>query len=63
MVLKFQYPILLPGSSTDEVHHNPIYKHFTGAFSLDEICCSTGQSAAQIEETVERDPNVVMLWK
>lgn len=47
----------------EDIKSNPVYKHFTGTYSLDEICCSTGQSVAQIEDIVERDPNVVMLWK
>ncbi|XP_029043128.1 GATOR complex protein NPRL2 isoform X2 [Osmia bicornis bicornis] len=60
----YKYPIYLPGSPcNEEAKNNPIYKYFTGTYSLDEICCSTGQSAAQIEDIVERDPNVVMLWK
>lgn len=60
-----QYPVLLPGASYGEEtrNHHSIYRYFTGTYSLDEICCSTGQSAAQIEDIVERDPNVVMLWK
>lgn len=60
----FQYPILLPGIPyNEETRNNPVYKYFTGTYNLDEICCSTGQSVAQIEEIVERDPNIVMLWK
>ncbi|XP_033330459.1 nitrogen permease regulator-like 2 isoform X2 [Megalopta genalis] len=60
----YKYPICLPGlPCSDEMKNNPVYKYFTGTYSLDEICCSTGQSAAQIEDIVERDPNVVMLWK
>ena len=59
-----QYPVLLPGAScSEEVKNNTIYKYFTGTYSLDEICCSTGQSAAQIEDIIERDPNVLMIWK
>ncbi|XP_066587109.1 GATOR complex protein NPRL2 [Prorops nasuta] len=59
----YKYPILLPGSYNEETKNIPIYKYFTGLYSLDEICCSTGQPAAQIEDIVERDPNIVMLWK
>ncbi|XP_015597439.1 GATOR complex protein NPRL2 isoform X1 [Cephus cinctus] len=59
----YKYPIHIPSNSTEEGRTNPIYKYFTGAFNLDEICCCIGQSVAQIEEIVERDPNVVMLWK
>nr|XP_050859199.1 GATOR complex protein NPRL2 isoform X5 [Vespula vulgaris] len=60
----YKYPILLPGIPyNEETRNNPVYKYFTGTYNLDEICCSTGQSVAQIEEIVERDPNIVMLWK
>ena len=60
----YKYPIYLPGSPcNEEMKTNPTYKYFTGTYSLDEICCSTGQSAAHIEDIVERDPNVIMLWK
>ncbi|XP_070152194.1 GATOR complex protein NPRL2 isoform X2 [Polyergus mexicanus] len=60
----YNYPVLLPGAScSEEAKNNPIYKYFTGTYSLDEICCSTGQSTAQIEDIIERDPNVLMIWK
>ncbi|CAB0036860.1 unnamed protein product [Trichogramma brassicae] len=58
-----KYPILLPDNHSEEERNNPLYKYFTGSYSLDEICCTTGQSSAQIEDMVERDPSVVMLWK
>ncbi|XP_015115032.1 GATOR complex protein NPRL2 isoform X1 [Diachasma alloeum] len=64
----YRYPIYIKGTcgemeEEDDCRSDSIYKYFTGSYSLDEICCTTGQSAAQIEETVEKDPNVVMLWK
>ena len=64
-----QYPIHVEGlcaesdADDDEIHVEPIYKFFTGEYSLDEICCNTGQSVAQIEEMVEKNPSVFMLWK
>lgn len=59
----YKYPIRLPGILSEECKNNVLYKYFTGSYNLDEICCSTGQTVAQIEDIVERDPNVVMLWK
>lgn len=60
----YNYPVLLPGAaSSEEAKNNPIYKYFTGTYSLDEICCSTGQSTAQIEDIIERDPNVLIIRK
>ncbi|GAB1866452.1 Tumor suppressor candidate 4 [Camponotus japonicus] len=60
----YNYPVLLPdAASSEEAKNNPIYKYFTGTYSLDEICCSTGQSNAQIEDIIERDPNVLIIRK
>lgn len=51
-----KYPVLL-GENTE------LQKSFSGAASLDEICCSAGISAQQLEDHLERDHNVVLLWK
>ncbi|XP_057321013.1 GATOR complex protein NPRL2 isoform X1 [Microplitis mediator] len=67
----YKYPIYVKGSFGDNNFYDnfennkndPVYKYFTGAYSFDEICCNTGQSVAQIEDIVERDPNVVVLFK
>ncbi|XP_029175760.1 GATOR complex protein NPRL2 [Nylanderia fulva] len=60
----YNYPVLVPGASnSEEAKNNPIYKYFTSTYSLDEICCSTGQTTAQIEDIIERDPNVLTIWK
>ncbi|XP_011876032.1 PREDICTED: nitrogen permease regulator 2-like protein isoform X2 [Vollenhovia emeryi] len=60
----YNYPVLHPEAvSSEEAKNNPVYKYFTGAYNMDEICCSTGQSVAQIEDIVERDPNVLMIRK
>ncbi|XP_020282049.1 nitrogen permease regulator 2-like protein isoform X2 [Pseudomyrmex gracilis] len=60
----YNYPVLLPGAScSEEAKTNPIYKYFTGTYSIDEICCNTNQSAAQIEDIIDRDLNVVVIWK
>ncbi|KRT82919.1 hypothetical protein AMK59_4344 [Oryctes borbonicus] len=53
------------------VHKYPIFlgdnqelqKSLSGAASLDEICCATGVSAQQLEDQLDRDNNVVVLWK
>ncbi|KAH0949649.1 hypothetical protein HN011_007984 [Eciton burchellii] len=60
----YNYPVLLPGAScNEEARNNPIYRYFTGTYSLDEICCNTGHSTAHIEDIIERDSNVLMIWK
>lgn len=51
-----KYPIVLSEPSD-------LQKSFSGAASLDEICCATGVTAQQIEDQLERDHNVVLLWK
>jgi nitrogen permease regulator 2-like protein len=38
-------------------------KMYNGLHSLDEICCKTGLSPAKIEEDIESDTNVTVLWK
>lgn len=34
-----------------------------GLNSSDEICCSTGMQAQQLEELVDKDPNLILIWK
>lgn len=38
-------------------------KLFTGHHSLDEICCKTGLSPSKIEEDIDSDTNVTVIWK
>lgn len=51
-----KYPVVL-NDVTD------LQKSFSGAQSLDEICCATGVTTQQLEDQLERDHNVVVLWK
>ena len=51
-----KYPILLSESAD-------LQKSLSGAANLDEICCATGVTAQQLEDQLERDHNVVLLWK
>uniref|UniRef100_A0A6M2DGE4 Putative nitrogen permease regulator 2-like protein n=1 Tax=Xenopsylla cheopis TaxID=163159 RepID=A0A6M2DGE4_XENCH len=55
------------------IHKYPIYtggdppvnmqRLFTGQLSIDELCCSIGMSLPQIEDIIESDPDVLMLYK
>lgn len=53
------------------VHKYPVHlseqsdlpRVLSGASNLDEICSSAGISTAELEDQLERDHNVVMLWK
>jgi hypothetical protein len=46
------------GTAKDSLHRS-----FTGLQSVDEICCAHGLSNQQFEDQVERDPDVVLIWK
>ncbi|PSN44385.1 Nitrogen permease regulator 2-like protein [Blattella germanica] len=58
----YKYPVHMErncgGSAKDS-----LYRSFTGLHSLDEICCTHGMSNQQLEEQMERDPSVIVLWK
>lgn len=38
-------------------------KLYTGLHTLDEICCKTGLSPSKIEEDIDSDTNVTVIWK
>lgn len=48
-----KYPVVL----------GDIQKSFSGAQNLDEICCASGVTTQHLEDQLERDHNVVVLWK
>ncbi|XP_056642853.1 GATOR complex protein NPRL2 [Diorhabda sublineata] len=52
-----KYPVLL----TDEP--DELEKSLSGESSLDELCCSIGVASQQLEDQLERDHNVMLLWK
>ncbi|KAB0793520.1 hypothetical protein PPYR_13140 [Photinus pyralis] len=43
--------------------NHELQKSFSGGASLDEICCVAGINVQQLEDQLERDHNVVILWK
>ncbi|KAF5271253.1 hypothetical protein FQR65_LT17663 [Abscondita terminalis] len=51
-----KYPIFL-GDNYE------LQKSVSGVSSLDEICCAAGINAQQLEDHLERDHNIVLLWK
>jgi hypothetical protein len=58
----FQYPVFVEGNG----HLSPMtppQRDFSGLASLDEICCATGLSSQQLEEEIECDPRVTVIWK
>jgi hypothetical protein len=46
------------GNGKDSLHRS-----FSGLQSVDEICCAHGLSNQQFEDQVERDQNVILIWK
>ncbi|XP_071523513.1 GATOR1 complex protein NPRL2 isoform X2 [Panulirus ornatus] len=59
------YPILLP---SEDPHHTPtkqsaIHTMCNGLHSYDEICCKFGLTFRELNDKIERDPNILILWK
>lgn len=57
-----KYPVFVEGNG----HLSPMtppQRDFSGLASLDEICCATGLSSQQLEEEIECDPRVTVIWK
>ncbi|XP_046985009.1 GATOR complex protein NPRL2 isoform X1 [Schistocerca americana] len=57
-----KYPVYIKSTN----HCQPVtsLQHsFTGLLSYDEVCCTRGYSPKTLEEKVESDPSVVVIWK
>ncbi|XP_058127224.1 GATOR complex protein NPRL2 [Anopheles ziemanni] len=52
-----KYPIFTGSIPT------PKHKLYTGLNSFDEICCKTGLSPSRIEQEIDMDSNVTVIWK
>ncbi|KAJ9586196.1 hypothetical protein L9F63_020154 [Diploptera punctata] len=59
----YKYPVYLTSGQAKGSVKDPMYRSFTGLHSLDEICCTYGISNQQLEEQVEKDPSVILIWK
>lgn len=60
----YKYPIHIGDSSAEVgVVSNHLLRYFTGNYSLDEICCAEGISTQQLEDQIDQDPNVILIWK
>ncbi|CAG9860150.1 unnamed protein product [Phyllotreta striolata] len=51
-----KYPVILSDNAD-------LHKSLSGVSSLDELCCSIGVPSQQLEDQLERDNNVMLLWK
>ncbi|XP_052859712.1 GATOR complex protein NPRL2 [Anopheles cruzii] len=52
-----KYPIFTGSVPT------PKHKLYTGLNSFDEICCKTGLAPSRIEQEIDMDSNVTVIWK
>ncbi|KAI1292649.1 GATOR complex protein NPRL2 [Halotydeus destructor] len=57
-----KYPVLTTDPSAISAQRG-VYRLFDGSHSLDEICVLTSKSPLEIEEKVEKHPQVVTIWK
>ncbi|XP_064110777.1 GATOR1 complex protein NPRL2-like [Macrobrachium nipponense] len=61
-----QYPVLL---QPDDINfstsskQSSLHKLCNGFHSYDEICCKLGLTYKELNDQVERDPNILVLWK
>ncbi|XP_059489456.1 GATOR complex protein NPRL2 [Neocloeon triangulifer] len=59
-----KYPVFLGGGHSSELAvTTPLHQQFNGLHSFDEICCTTGLSASQLDQIVDSDPSVFLIWK
>jgi len=57
-----QYPVYLSQDSKENAKDS-LHRSFTGLQSVDKIFCAHGLSSQQFEDQVERETNVVLIWK
>ena len=76
-MLLFQKPMLDPyglnGISDNEIREEHLYRlrrkfgslyvMFDGTHTYDEICLAHDMTHAELDEVVERDPDVLIMWK
>ena len=41
----------------------PLYEMFDGTHTYDEICLTHDMTHAELDEVVERDPDILIIWK
>ncbi|XP_064597305.1 GATOR1 complex protein NPRL2-like [Liolophura sinensis] len=57
----YKYPIKL--LDAEYTKGKQLYEFCNGCHNYDEICCKTGLSTQELEEKLEKDPNIVIIWK
>ncbi|XP_077298080.1 GATOR1 complex protein NPRL2-like [Arctopsyche grandis] len=59
-----KYPVTVSCDGSDSESGSSISNRIhTGLVSLDELCCQNGATMASLEEQLERDRTISMLWK
>ncbi|MCL4140465.1 UNVERIFIED_CONTAM: hypothetical protein GTU68_013737 [Idotea baltica] len=59
-----QYPVLTTLKSCEEsTASGSFYRICNGLHSIDEICCKFNMTYQEVNERLERDPNVVIVLK
>ena len=60
-----KYPVYKPQAQRGSRKKimTPLHSLCTGMASYDEICCRAGFSYQELDEKIEEDPDVLVLWK
>lgn len=58
-----KYPIDLKRSPESIARGKPVARYFDGAHSYDDICAKTGLSYKELDDILDKDPNVCVCWK
>ncbi|XP_037575012.1 GATOR complex protein NPRL2-like isoform X1 [Dermacentor silvarum] len=58
-----KYPIDLKRAADSTSKSKSVAKYFDGAHSYDDICAKTGMSYKELDDILDKDPNVCVCWK
>lgn len=60
-----QYPVYKPETQrgSHKKQMTSLHRLCTGVASYDEICCRTGMSYHELDEKIEADADICVLWK
>ncbi|XP_037274224.1 GATOR1 complex protein NPRL2-like isoform X1 [Rhipicephalus microplus] len=58
-----KYPIDLKRAADSTSKIKSVSKYFDGAHSYDDICAKTGMSYKELDDILDKDPNVCVCWK
>lgn len=58
-----KYPIYVGKPLDNNKGSNGLRQLFTGILCIDRICCLTKLDMVQIEQIIENDPDITVVWK